>query len=79
MNIIKDGKVIRVTEKAFDVIYKGKGYKPYNAETVKSKEDEDDIDTLTKSEIIEKLDEKGITHDSNALKAELVELLRSDE
>lgn len=82
MNIIKDGKIIDVTEKAFDVIYKDKGYKPYNADTVKTKKEdleEANYDKLTKDEIIAKLEEKNINHNPNDLKAELLELLRVDE
>lgn len=77
INIIKDGHIIEVTETAYEKVYKGKGYVPYNTNNVGRKKAS--IKDLTKSEIIEKLEEKGIEHDSTALKSELVDILRSDE
>lgn len=80
INIIKDGHIIEVTETAYQKVYKGKGYVPYNNDNVgRRKEDKPSIKDLTKAEIIEKLEEKGIEHDSTALKSDLVELLRSDK
>ena len=81
MNIIKDGKVLNVTEKAYNVIYKDKGYVPYNSKNVGKKKVENnnlDYDKITKSEIIEKLEEEEIEHDPKSLKKELFELLESD-
>lgn len=41
MKIIKDGKVIEATEKAFRVVYKSQGYKPVEEKKKKSvKQDE---------------------------------------
>lgn len=40
---IKDENIINATEKAYNIIYKGKGYKPYREEkkTAKKKEEAD--------------------------------------
>lgn len=81
MNVIKDGIVIDVTEKAFEVIYKEQGYVPYNSDNVgvRKEEVEAEVEDLTKAEIMERLDEKEVEYDSKALKADLLEVLRSDD
>lgn len=79
MNLIKDGRVIEVTEKAYNTIYKDKGYVPYNADNVgKKAKDEDGIDDLTKAEIIEQLEEKEIEHNPRDVKKDLFKLLGSE-
>lgn len=80
MNIIKDGIVLDVTEKAFEVVYKAQGYVPYNSETVRAKvvEAQIDYDSLTKAEIIKQLEKKEVEHDPKALKEDLLEILRSE-
>lgn len=81
MNVIKDGIVIDVTEKAFEVIYKEQGYVPYNSDNVgvRKEEVEAEVEDLTKAEIMERLDEKEVEYDPKALKADLLEVLRSDD
>lgn len=81
MKVFKDEKILEVTEKAYNVVYKDKGYVPYNSKNVGKKKVENnnlDYDKITKSEIIEKLEEKEIEHDPKSLKKELFELLESD-
>lgn len=78
MNIIKDGKVLEVTEKAFDVIYKEQGYVPYNSDNVKHKDKEEVYNDLTKADIIEKLEEQEIEHSPKATKKELFDILGSE-
>lgn len=71
MKIIKDGVVIDATEKAYRVVYRDQGYRPYVSEKIK-------ISDMTKAEIMEKLDEEDIDYDPNDLKQELFDLLGSD-
>lgn len=68
IEIIKDGKVIQATEKAYRVVYKGLGYKPYNPE----------LDDITKDEIMARLDEEGIEYNPRDRKEELYKLLQKE-
>ena len=53
---IKDGKVINATEKAYEVIYKAKGYTPVE----EKKEEVKDISKMKKDELLLVASEKGI-------------------
>lgn len=87
MKVVKDGKVVEVTEKAYRVIYKGVGYKPYvedSGDIGESKVeavDENNVTytDMTKAEIIELLDAKGIEYSSRDNKDKLIELLEAGE
>lgn len=78
---IKESNLISATEKAFNVIYKSQGYKLYD-EPAESDESEDNdagdvivYDEITRAEIVDKLEEKGIEHNSKDNKQELYDLL----
>ena len=74
MKLIKDNKIITSTKRAYEVVYKTKGYLPYDEkEEVIVKYNE-----VTKSEIINKLFEKNIKYDEKSTKQELFDLLGSD-
>jgi len=73
MKLIKDGNIIESTKKAYDVIYKEKGYIPYE-----DKVDEYSYDSITVSQIKEGLDYREIEYDSKMKKQELFDLLGSD-
>lgn len=45
MQIEKDGKVITVTEKAYKIVYKAHGFKPYTKPKVTRKKASDDNET----------------------------------
>ena len=69
LKLIKGNKVINATEKAYRVIYRDLGYKPYEEQAhisptseEKRKDDVLEINDYTKAEIIEILTEKGIEH-----------------
>lgn len=68
---IKDGKSINATEKAFQVIFKGLGYRPCNTEANQTGSTED----MTKAEITEALTAKGIDFNPRDRKDKLLELL----
>lgn len=76
---IKDGKIIYATEKAYNIIYKEKGYKPLN-ETIEPKNEcKNDIinyDKMTKEELIKIANEIGIEVDSNATKKVILALIK---
>ena len=41
MKIVKDGEIIEATERAYEIVYKYRGYKPYKPKpTKKEKPDE---------------------------------------
>lgn len=65
MKIKKGDLILDVSEKAYKVAYKYRGFKPYE-ETKKD---------LTKKEIISELEAKNIEYNSSSNKAELMELL----
>lgn len=82
MKLIKGNKVINATEKAYRVIYRDLGYKPYEnqAHTLptseeKRKDDVLGINDYTKAEIIEILTEKGIEHSPRDKKEILYSLM----
>lgn len=80
--INNDGKIVTSTEKAYNIIYKRKGFKPYEDKKVEEKEDKQPttigINDMTKADIIDELEHSGIEHDPKALKKELFDLLGSD-
>lgn len=67
MKIQKDGRIIHVTKKAFEVVYKPRGY--VEVDEVKSLAD------LTKAELLELCGEAGIEVNARATKAEIIALL----
>jgi len=82
VKLIKGNKVINATEKAYKVIYKNLGYKPYDKEFLnESVADEDKgtnikpYDDITRAEIIEELDRKGIEYNPRDKKQVLYDLL----
>lgn len=68
IRVKKGDKVIDVTEKAYRVVYKGYGYRPYNPE----------LDAITKDEIMAKLDEEGIDYNPRDRKEDLYKLLQKE-
>lgn len=89
MKLIKGKKIINATEKAYRVIFKDLGYKIYEDEEsdhVKQPVSEDKegtnaigIDDITKAEIIEILNEKGIEHNPRDKKEILYDLMIEGE
>ena len=69
MKIIKDDLILDVSEKAYKVAYKHRGFKPYE-ETKKD---------LNKKEIISELEARNIEYNSSSTKAELLELLHESD
>lgn len=78
MKIIKDDKILAVTEKAYKVVYKDLGYKPY-VEVIEEDEDYKVIDEYTKDEISEILTNKGIEHNPRDKKEVLYNLMIEGE
>ena len=76
MKLIKDGRIIDATEKAYRVIFKDKGYVPY-VHVGNDSNDEIQYDEITKGEIITKLSELGIEHNPRDKKQALFNLLGS--
>lgn len=68
IRVKKGDKIIDVTEKAYRVVYKDVGYKPYNPE----------LDNITKDEIMAKLDEEGIEYNPRDRKEDLYKLLQKE-
>lgn len=68
-----NGDTVEVTTKAFELIYRDKGYTVEN-EGVKPGAD---LDDFTVTELKEKLDEAGIEYDAKDKKADLIALLEA--
>ncbi len=66
MKLIKGNKIISATEKAYDVVYKNLGYEIYN---------DNSIDSFTKAEILEILNDNGIEHNPRDKKEVLYDLM----
>ena len=81
MKIIKDDRILEVTEKAYNVVYKDLGYKPYVEEIEEGNGDEGfkDINSYKKEEIIKILEEKEIEHNPNDKKEVLYNLMIEGE
>lgn len=84
--INKENKVIRATEKAFNLLYKNRGYrplenKPLNQPVEDNKEPIDvlGIEDYTKAQIVEILSQKGISHNPKDRKDTLYSLLMAGE
>jgi hypothetical protein len=82
MKLIKGNEIINATEKAYRVVYRDLGYKPYENQahispTSEDKDEDDVIDmsNITKAEIIEILTEKGIEHNPRDKKEILYNLM----
>ena len=77
MKLIKGDNVITSTEKAYNLIYKPKGYVVYS-EVEEIKPTKFVYDDMTKSQIMDELSELNIEYNSKNKKQELFELLGSD-
>lgn len=66
-----NGQVIEVTEKAYSVLYKQRGWV-----LVDSEDESIDLSTLKKAELQELADKKGIEYKASATKDELINLLK---
>ena len=82
MKLIKGNKVINATEKAYKGIYRDLGYKPYDKEFLNEPVTDEDrgtntkpYDDITRAEIIEELDRKGIEYNPRDKKQVLYDLL----
>lgn len=82
MKLIKGNKIINATEKAYKVIYKDLGYKPYDKEFLNEPVADEDkgtnikpYDDITRAEIIEELDRRGIEYNPRDKKQVLYDLL----
>lgn len=69
MKIIKDDLILDVSEKAYKIAYKHRGFIAY----IEEKKD------LTKKEIISELEAKNIEYNSSSNKTELMELLNESD
>lgn len=72
---IKDKHIINATEKAYNVIYKEKGYVPVE----EKKEEVKDISKMKKDELLKVATEKGIEIPENATKEVLIGLIKEIE
>lgn len=72
MRLVRNDKVIRATQKSYEVLYKDRGFKP--EEEVK-KEEFPAYDDVVKADIRKMLDDKGIEYNERDNKSELYELL----
>ncbi len=72
---IKDNKVINATEKAYNTIYKEKGFIPVE----EKKEEVKDISKMKKDELVKIATEKGIEVPENATKEVLIALIKEVE
>lgn len=77
MKLIKDGQIITSTERAYEVVYKGQGYTPYE-DKVEEENITIGINDVTKADIIDELEYSGIEYDPKMKKQELFDLLGSD-
>ena len=81
IELIKGNKVIRASEKAFRIIYKARGYKPFNPAENRPMEADNaqvginDYQGMTKAEIGKALASRGIDFNPRDRKEKLIELL----
>lgn len=73
MKLIKDGKVIEATEKAYNLIYKHRGFKIYNPDTHLLAYLEREIDKTDEVDAIEEIEE--IKPYKEITKGEIIEIL----
>lgn len=80
------GKTIKATEKAFNLLYKNRGFKslenePFNQPVEDNKESIDvlGIEDYTKAQIVEILSQRGIEHNPRDRKDILYDLLVAGE
>lgn len=75
IELVKDGKTIRATQKAYEVIYKSDGYK------IKGQEEPDQLgyEDITVAEIKDILDKDGVEYNEKDTKPVLFDLLRGDK
>lgn len=87
--INEKGKKLRVTERAYNIVYKGKGFKPVNEVSNEAKEtntNEIDYFTLSAEELQEIknddlkafLDKEGISYKSSDNKDDLIKLITGE-
>ncbi len=72
---IKDDKIINATEKAYNTIYKEKGFIPLK----EKEEDVKDISKLNKEDLLKIVIENGIEVPENATKEVLIALIKEIE
>lgn len=66
--INEEGKILEVTEKAFRVVYKDRGFKAYDESKV-------NYNDLKVDELKDLLEQRNIEYSNDLRKAELIELL----
>lgn len=86
--INEQGKKLRVTERAYNVVYKGKGFKPVNEVSNKARDTTSEVDyfTLSAEELQEIknddlkafLDKEGISYKSSDNKDDLIKLITGE-
>lgn len=75
------GRVINATEKAYGILYKGRGFKPYEekAPIDFSALDATELDEYKVADLKKYLDDKNIKYKSSDNKDELIALIIGDE
>lgn len=75
MKVVRtDGVVVEVTKKAYNLLYKPRGWKVYK-EQEKPKKDDTELNKLTKKELTEKAQELGVDINTSMTKAEIIKAL----
>lgn len=76
------GRVINATERAYEILYKGRGFKPYEEKPFVDLSKLDPVtldDEYTIPALKKYLDGQGIKYKSNDSKDELIDLIIGDE
>lgn len=75
----KEGKVINANKKAYNLLYRHRGYRPVEDAKVSDDVDIKPIDDYVKAEISALLNEKGIKHNASDRKDVLYNMLVAGE
>jgi len=73
-----DGKrVITATEKAYEVLYKARGFEPYEEKEAATRDTQSELLELTKDELLEMAEGMGLEVNSKMTKAEIVAVIEA--